>query len=93
MVETALRLQDATGASHLQQLELNPLAYGVASSARPAIRRLRRQRNRALHCNRVSTRVAEIETRIDKIDANDHGVDSELQEDIADFHKALGTVG
>ena len=29
-VEAALRLQDATGASHLQQIEINPEAYGVA---------------------------------------------------------------
>ena len=85
VVETALRLQDATGTSHLQQLELNPPAYGVASSARPAIRRLRRQRNRALHGNRVSTRVAEIETRIDKIDTNHHGIDEDSQEELAAF--------
>ena len=48
-VEAALRLQDATGASHLQQIEINPEAYGVAKSSRPHIKRLRLQRNRALH--------------------------------------------
>ena len=48
-VEAALRLQDATGASHLQQIEINPEAYGVAKSDRPHIKRLRLQRNRALH--------------------------------------------
>ena len=48
-VEAALRLQDATGTSHLQQIEINPEAYGVAKSSRPHIKRLRLQRNRALH--------------------------------------------
>ena len=36
-VAAALRLQDATGASHLQQIEINPEAYGVAKSSRPHI--------------------------------------------------------
>ena len=48
----------------LAQLEQHPQAFGLASAARPAIRRLRRQRNRALHGNRVSDRMAEIETRV-----------------------------
>ena len=48
-VEAALRLQDATGASHLQQIEINPEAYGVAKSSRPHIKRLRLMRKRALH--------------------------------------------
>ena len=65
VVEATLRVQDATGASHLQQLERRPKAFGLASSARPAIRRLRRQRNQALHGGSgVSDRVAEIETRM-----------------------------
>ena len=48
-IATTLRLQDATGTSHLQQLEMNPEAYGVANSARPQVKSLRLQRNRALH--------------------------------------------
>ena len=48
-IEASLRLQDATGTSHLQQLEINPEAYGVAKSSRSHIKRLRLQRNRALH--------------------------------------------
>ena len=48
-IATTLRIQDATGASHLQQLEMHPEAYGVANSVRPHVKSLRRQRNRALH--------------------------------------------
>ena len=48
-IATTLRLQDATGTSHLQQLEMDPEAHGVAKSARPHIKSLRLQRNRALH--------------------------------------------
>ena len=48
-IETTLRIQDATGTSHLQQLEMDPEAHGVAKSSRPLIKNLRLQRNRALH--------------------------------------------
>ena len=51
-IATTLRLQDATGTSHLQQLEMDPEAHGVAKSARPHIKSLRHQRNRALHGGR-----------------------------------------
>ena len=82
VVEATLRVQDATGASHLQQLEQHPQAFGLASSARPAIRRLRRQRNRALHGTCVSDRIAEIETRV---------MDSEKEH--AAFNKVHASVG
>ena len=49
VIEAALRVQVATGVSHLQQLETAPAAHGLPEEARPAVRRLRRQRNRALH--------------------------------------------
>ena len=49
VLEAALRVQAATGVSHLQQLETNPAAHGLPAEARPAVRRLRRQRNQALH--------------------------------------------
>ena len=48
-IATTLRIQDATGTSHLQQLEIDPEAFGVAKSSRPHIKSLRLQRNRALH--------------------------------------------
>ena len=49
IIETTLRIQDATGTSHLQQLEMDPAAYGVAKSSHPHVKSLRLQRNRALH--------------------------------------------
>ena len=49
VVEAALRVQDATGVSHIPQLEINPMSYGITPTARPALRRLRRRRNEALH--------------------------------------------
>ena len=49
VIEAALRVLAATGVSHLQQLEKDPTAHGLTAEARPAVRRLRRQRNHALH--------------------------------------------
>ena len=49
IVERAIRLQTALGASHLQQVELDPAAFGVPPAARTAVRKLRRERNKALH--------------------------------------------
>ena len=49
IVERAIRVQMALGASHLQQVEMDPAAFGVPSDARTSVRRLRRERNRALH--------------------------------------------
>ena len=49
IVERAIRLQMALGASHLQQIEMDPAAFGVPSSARSSVRQLRRDRNKALH--------------------------------------------
>ena len=49
VIEKALRLQTAVGASHLQQVELDPAAFGLPVAARSPVRRLRRKRNRALH--------------------------------------------
>ena len=49
IVERAIRLQTALGASHLQQVELDPAAFGVPPEARTAVRKLRRERNKALH--------------------------------------------
>ena len=88
VVEATLRLQDATGVSHLQQFEARPQAFGLASSAQPAIRRLRRQRNKALHGNSVTDRVAEIETRITSDQAG-----LPVKEEIAAFNKAHGSMG
>ena len=51
VVEASLRVQHAVGASHLQQLELCPAAFGLSSSARPAVKSLRQKRNAALHCD------------------------------------------
>ena len=48
-IATTLQIQDATGTSHLQQLEMHPEAHGVANTVRPQVKNLRRQRNRALH--------------------------------------------
>ena len=52
IVEAALRLQDATGSSHLQQLEMDPEAYGLDKATRPRIKKLRQRRNQALHGTR-----------------------------------------
>ena len=80
VVEATLHVQDATGASHLQQLEVNPLGYGIDASARQAVRRLRRQRNKALHGKahagerewaNVSSKVAAIESRLRGGDGGD----------------------
>ena len=49
IVERAIRLQMALGASHLLQIEMGPAAFGVPSSARSSVRQLRRDRNKALH--------------------------------------------
>ena len=49
IVERAIRLQMALGATHLQQVEMHPAAYGVPLAARSAVRQLRRDRNKALH--------------------------------------------
>ena len=49
IVEEAIRLQIATGASHLQQLEMAPEAFGLSASARAPVRRFRQRRNGALH--------------------------------------------
>ena len=49
VVEEAIRLQVATGATHLQQLEMTPEAYGLTAAVREPVRRLRRRRNGALH--------------------------------------------
>ena len=83
VVEATLRVQDATGASHLQQIEQCPQAFGLESSVRPAIRRLRRKRNQALHGNIVSHRVAEIETRMEP----------SFPEEMVAFKKACESVG
>ena len=49
VVEEAIRLQVVTGATHLQQLEMAPEAYGLTAAVREPVRRLRRRRNGALH--------------------------------------------
>ena len=49
IVERAIRLQMALGATHLQQIEKGPAAFGVPTNARSSVRQLRRERNRALH--------------------------------------------
>ena len=49
VVEDSLRLQMSLGASHLQQVEKCPEAYGLPTSARAPVRALRRRRNKALH--------------------------------------------
>ena len=49
IVEEAIRLQVATGATHLQQLEMASEAYGLIAAVREPVRRLRRRRNGALH--------------------------------------------
>ena len=68
-VEASLRLQDATGASHLQQLEIDPEAYGLATTSRSHIKRLRLQRNRALHgaTTRTATKPRQLETVFSKL--------------------------
>ena len=42
-------MQDALGASHLQQVEVAPGSFGLSADVRPTIRALRKERNRALH--------------------------------------------
>ena len=49
IVEEAIRLQIATGASQLQQPEMAPEAFGLSAFARAPVRRLRQGRNGALH--------------------------------------------
>ena len=49
IVEEAIRLQVSTGATHLQQLEMAPEAFGLTAAVREPVRRLRRRRNGALH--------------------------------------------
>ena len=49
VVEEAIRPQVVTGATHLQQLEMAPEAYGLTAAVREPVRRLRRRRNGALH--------------------------------------------
>ena len=49
VVGTALTLQKALGATHLQQVEQAPMAYGLPTAARTPVRRIRRLRNQALH--------------------------------------------
>ena len=49
IIEHTLRIQDITGATHLQQLEMNPEAFGMDRSSRPHVKRLRLRRNKALH--------------------------------------------
>ena len=49
VVEEAIRLQLRTGASHLQKIEMAPEAYGIPRSSRVTLRKLRVDRNKALH--------------------------------------------
>ena len=49
IVEEAIRLQVATGATHLQQLEMASEAFGLIAAVREPVRRLRRRRSGALH--------------------------------------------
>ena len=42
-------MQHATGATHLQQLEMRPEAFGLNKSIRPHVKQLRHKRNKALH--------------------------------------------
>ena len=49
VIEEAIRLQIRTGASHLQQIEMAPEAYGIPLSSRSTVRQLRVDRNKALH--------------------------------------------
>ena len=49
VVEEAIRLQLRTGASHLQKIEMAPEAYGIPRSSRSTVRKLRVDRNKALH--------------------------------------------
>ena len=49
IIEEATRLQLALGASHLQQVEMAPEAYGLTAATRAPVRRPRRRRNSALH--------------------------------------------
>ena len=49
IIEKAVRLQMTLGASHLQQVEMAPEAFGLTAASRPGLRSLRKQRNHALH--------------------------------------------
>ena len=48
-VEVALKLQLATGTSHLQAIEIAPQAFGLQADARAAVKKIRKRRNAALH--------------------------------------------
>ena len=48
-VEAALKLQLATGTSHLQEVEIAPQAFGLHADARTAVKKIRKRRNAALH--------------------------------------------
>ena len=66
-IENTLRIQDATGATHLQQLEKNPEAYGVSKECRPHVKSLRLRRNQALHGEPTRTRkVPKMEIKLSK---------------------------
>ena len=48
-VEAALKLQLATGTSHLQAVEISPQSFGLSADSRTAVKKIRRRRNAALH--------------------------------------------
>ena len=48
IIERTLKVQKRAGASHLQQIEMSPLAYGHTSADRKDIKKLRKQRNLVL---------------------------------------------
>ena len=49
VVEAALKLQLATGTSHLQAVEISPQSFGLNADSRTAVKQIRRRRNAALH--------------------------------------------
>ena len=56
VIESAIRVQITLGASHLQQVEMAPEAFGLTAASRAPLRRLRLNRNSALHGVPVSSK-------------------------------------
>ena len=96
ILEEALSVQAATGASHLQKLEMNPTAYGLRTSIRPYVKDLRQRRNMALHAfvdhglipslpttqaDNYDDKPADHDNKADKKSADDNSADDKTVDD------------
>ena len=89
VVEEAIRLQLRTGASHLQKIEMAPEAYGIPRSSRATVKKLRVDRNKALHVVGLNN-VTECQNRYEGHDQK--RVDNDNPDDKAGLNiKCLGS--